>query len=70
VCQNEGRSVWDGVSPINLREALPEESTWQTRRTLDDDDNGDSRWRAFLVPVVDPTRFGDEDDRDDFDYDD
>ena len=28
------------------------------------------RWRAFLVPVVDPTRFGDEDDRDDFDYDD
>ena len=45
-------------------------STWQTRRTLDDDDNGDSRWRAFLVPVVDPTRFGDEDDRDDFDYDD
>lgn len=69
VCQNEGHSLWDGVSPINLREALPEEiATWQARRTLDDDDddNGDSKRRAFLVPVVDPSRFDDEDDRADF----
>jgi hypothetical protein len=70
VFQNEGRPLWDGVSAINLREALPEEiSSWQARRIPAevDDDDGDTKW-LFLVPVVDPSRFGDEDDPDDFDH--
>ena len=50
-------------------EALPEEIEPGRRGapSHDNDDNGDLRRRAFLVPVVDPTRFDDEDDRDDFD---
>lgn len=72
VFQNQGRSLWDGVSEISLREALPNEvETWHARRPMvgqssEPDENED--WRIFLVPVVDPTKFADDDDdRDDGD---
>ncbi len=57
VFQNQGRSLWDGVSEINLRGALPKETeTWQAGRAT----AGQSDWRVFLVPVVDPSSFDDE----------
>jgi hypothetical protein len=70
VLQNQGRSLWDGISQIHTRRASPEEaSTWQAGRTAD----GEHRF-VFLIPVVDPS---DEDDRlddddnehDDYDHD-
>jgi hypothetical protein len=74
VFQNNGRPLWDGVSAINLRGALPEEiATWQARRMLDDnndENDDDTNWRVFLVSIVDPSRFGDEDDGEDLDHDD
>lgn len=68
VLQNQGRSLWDGISKINLRLALPNEvETWQasyaTAGQLGETD-GREYWRVFLVPVVDPSRHDDDDDHD------
>ena len=70
VFQNEGRSLWDGVSEIHLRSALPNEAeTWKASRVMAGDADSPSDgidWRVFLVPVVDPSKFDDdEDDHDD-----
>ena len=73
VLQNEGRSLWDGVSEIGLREPSPPElEIWQERpiapkASVSDDDRS---WRVYLVAVVDPSEFDDDDDDDDDDYDD
>ncbi|CAN7353977.1 hypothetical protein LJR231_002040 [Phyllobacterium sp. LjRoot231] len=69
VFQNQGRSLWDGVSEINLRGALPKEAeTWQASRATagqSGEPGGHEDWRVFLLPVVDPSRFDDDDDDDD-----
>ena len=73
VFQNEGRSLWDGVAEIHLREARPkEDESWQASRAtagqLDKSDDPED-WRVFLIPVVDPSSFDDDDDdRDDHDH--
>ena len=65
VLQNQGRSLWDGVSPIQKRIASPTEAeTWQAGRTSNDEDPF-----VFLVPVVDPSGFDDDDDDSDDDRD-
>ncbi len=39
VLQNQGRSLWDGVSQIQMRLASPGEAeTWQAGKTSDDED--------------------------------
>ena len=68
VFQNQGRCLWDGISEINLRGALPKEAeAWRASRatvgqSIDPGDHAD--WRIFLLPVVDPSRFDDDDDDD------
>ena len=65
VLQNQGRSLWDGVSLIQMRIASPEEAeTWQAGKTSDDED-----LLVFLVPVVDPSSFDDDEDDSDHDSD-
>jgi hypothetical protein len=70
VFQNQGRSLWDGVSEIELRGALPEEAaTWQASHATAGRSSGSGDHEhelVFLVPVVDPSIF---DDGDDDDYD-
>ena len=64
VFQNEGRALWDGISEIHLRGALPKEAeTWQASRAM----VGQSG-HVFLIPVVDPPRFDDDNDHDDQDH--
>ena len=61
VTQNQGRPLWDGVSPIQMRRASTEEAeTWQAGHTPEDA-------FVFLVPVVDPSSYGYDDDDDDDD---
>ncbi|MRG56774.1 hypothetical protein GF108_14430 [Phyllobacterium sp. SYP-B3895] len=72
VFQNQGRCLWDGVSEINLRGALPQEAaTWQASRVTtgqhSEEPASQEGWRVFLVPVIDPSRFDDDDDDDDDD---
>jgi hypothetical protein len=71
VFQHEGRALWDGVSEIHLRGALPKEAeTWQASHTLAGQSGGSGNYKhrhVFLVPVVDPSRFDDDDDDDDDD---
>ncbi|WP_457301224.1 hypothetical protein [Phyllobacterium sp. P5_D12] len=71
VFQNQGRCLWDGVAEINLRGALPKETEiWQASRATagQSGERGHDDWRIFLLPVVDPSRFDDDDDeRDDGD---
>jgi hypothetical protein len=66
VFQNQGRSLWDGVSEIHLRGALPKEAeTWRASRATAgrSSEPGDrEEWRIFLIPIVDPSRFSDDDD--------
>jgi hypothetical protein len=73
VFQNQGRSLWDGVSEIQVRDALPKEAeTWQASHAASGrlGDSGDHENRlVFLVPVVDPSIFADDDDDDDDDHD-
>ncbi|WP_051614900.1 hypothetical protein [Phyllobacterium sp. UNC302MFCol5.2] len=68
VFQNQGRCLWDGVSEINLRGALPQEvETWEAgRASAGQTDEFDGHWyrRVFLIPVVDPSSFDDDDDHD------
>ena len=67
VLQNQGRSLWDGVSQIRMRKSSPEEAeTWQAGKTSDDENPF-----VFLVPVVDPSsdRFDDDDEDNDDDRD-
>ena len=65
VLQNQGRSLWDGVSEIQMRIASPAEAeTWQAGKTSDDKDPF-----VFLIPVVDPSSFDNDDDDDDSDPD-
>lgn len=72
VFQNQGRCLWDGIAEINLRGALPKEAEiWQASRATAGQAGalgGHEDWRIFLLPVVDPSRFDDDDDdRDDGD---
>lgn len=73
VFQNQGRSLWDGVSEIHLRGALPSEAeTWQDRQATSGDVHGsgdDEHRLVFLVPVVDPSIAEDDDHDDDDDGD-
>ena len=65
VCQNEGRSLWDGVSKLVVRKALPQEiDIWRSRETIVALPmvTDDRLWRVFLVPTVDPSDFDDDDD--------
>ena len=66
VLQNQGRSLWDGVSDIQLRGALPKEAvTWQASHATSGHAGGfgDHKHRlVFLVPVVDPSLADDDDD--------
>jgi hypothetical protein len=67
VLQNQGRSLWDGVSKISLRKAFPKElEIWLTRPaaaalSISEDDKN---WRIFLIAVVDPSEFDDDRDYD------
>jgi hypothetical protein len=65
VFQNQGSPLWDGVSPIQLRPASPQETaTWQSGAPA-----GDDVRLVFLVADVDPSRFDDDDDdHDDHDH--
>ena len=64
VFQNEGRALWDGISEIHLRGALPKEAeTWQASRAM-----AGQSGHVFLIPVVDPSKFDDDDDHDDQDH--
>jgi hypothetical protein len=71
VFQNQGRSLWDGVSEIHLRGALPKEAeAWQTSHATAgrSGGSGDHEHRLlFLVSVVDPSIVADDDDDDDDD---
>ena len=68
VFQNEGRALWDGVSEIHLRSALPNEAEiWRASRASTGQlgDSGDEEHgHVFLIPAVDPSRFDDDDDDD------
>jgi hypothetical protein len=68
VFQNQGRPLWDGVSEIQLRTALPRDAEiWQTGYATVGklDGFGDHQHGlVFLVPVVDPSIFDDDDDDD------
>ena len=68
VFQNQGRSLWDGVSEIHLRGALPKEAeTWQASHATSDHAGGSGDHEhglVFLVPVVDPSIDDDDDDHD------
>ena len=60
VFQNQGRPLWDGISQIRTRLASREEvETWQVGKISDEDPF------VFLVPVVDPSSFDDDDNSDD-----
>ena len=66
VLQNQGRSLWDGVSDIQLRSALPNEAaTWQASHATSGHAGGSGDHEhglVFLVPVVDPSIADDDDD--------
>jgi hypothetical protein len=66
--QNQGRPLWDGVSEIQLRRALPKEAeTWQAGYATAAKPGGcgdHQHGLVFLVPVVDPSIFDDDDDND------
>ena len=65
VLQNQGRSLWDGISQIHTRRASPEEAvTWQAGLTAD----GEYGF-VFLIPVVDPSDDKLDDDDRDHDHD-
>lgn len=68
ILQNQGRSLWDGVSTMRLREPNPRElEIWQTRRAAaasSSSDGDDKSWRVFLIAVVDPSAFDDDHDYD------
>ena len=68
VFQNEGRALWDGVSEIHLRSALPEEAEiWRASRSSTGqlgDSGEEEHGHVFLIPAVDPSRFDDDDDYD------
>jgi hypothetical protein len=66
VFQTEGRALWDGVSEIRLRKALPQEvKTWQANRAVAGRSDESGKYlRAFLVPIVNPLKFADDDDHD------
>jgi hypothetical protein len=56
-----GLPLWDGVTDIDVREALPnEESKWRASRAKairqGDIECKDDAWIAFLVPLTDPDR--------------
>ena len=61
VLTTAGRSLWDGMADIDVREALAgEEMKWRASRAqairrgnIEDEDDA---WVAFLVPLTDPDR--------------
>lgn len=65
VLQNRGRPLWDGLSEIHIREASSTEAAaWQSGMIVGDEDRF-----VFLVPVVDPSDDGFDNDDDDDDHD-
>ena len=73
ILQYQGKSLWDGVSKIRLREPSPEEfEIWRVRPGTQEpirSDDDDRNWRVFLIAIVDPTERDDDDDDDDDDRD-
>jgi hypothetical protein len=67
VLQNQGRSVWDGVSKIRLRQPdATEVEIWRSRHAASQPSTSDDdrSWRVFLIAVVDPSEFDDDHDYD------
>jgi hypothetical protein len=64
VFRSGDRALWDGVSEIRLRAALPAEAaTWAAHRTAAGRAEDLGRYqRAFLVPVINPIKYEDDDD--------
>jgi hypothetical protein len=61
VLATDGLALWDGVSRIDVREALAGEATkWQESRAKairqGNIDSTDDTWVAFLVPLSDASR--------------
>jgi hypothetical protein len=57
VFRNEDRPLWDGVSEIRLREAAASEiKIWKAGHPTA------RRPRVYLIPVVNPLKFADDDD--------
>ena len=61
VLANDGLPLWDGVTKLQVRQALRgEESKWRTSRAKairrGDIDRDDDTWIAFLVALTDPDR--------------
>jgi hypothetical protein len=61
VLASGGLALWDGVSQIDVREALAGEATrWRASRAKairqGDIDGTDETWVAFLVPLTDAGR--------------
>ena len=63
VFRSGDRALWDGASEIRLRTAFPAEvETWQANKTVAGPTEDLGRYqRAFLVPVVNPIKFDDDD---------
>ncbi len=61
VLESNGRPLWDGVTGIHIRNALPlEEEKWRVSRDravrIGSIDDADDSWIAFLVPLADRER--------------
>jgi hypothetical protein len=61
VLATAGRPLWDGVTAIDVREALAgEDVKWRASRARavrqGNIEHEDDAWIAFLVPLNDPTR--------------
>jgi hypothetical protein len=61
VLTTDGLALWDGVTKLQLRQALPgEESKWHASRDTairqGNIDGDDEAWIAFLVGLSDPNR--------------
>lgn len=61
VLATEGRPLWDGLTDIDVREALAgEEVKWRASRARairrGNIEHDDDAWIAFLVPLTDPGR--------------
>ena len=67
VLRSQGRALWDGVSPIRMRQASPAQAeAWRSGPKISDEGR-----LVFLIPVVDPSQDTfDNDDDDDHDHDD
>jgi len=63
VFRSGDRALWDGASEIRLRPALPTEiEIWQAKRAPAGRAEDLGRYqRAFLIPVINPIKYEDDD---------